>query len=85
VIEKVAKISGKSVGWFYFGEIEEYIADYLTFTGQGELVKEYPDMVKQIKKNSLQVILKIPTGKMKSIIQQRSSSMIVLQIFLQVF
>lgn len=49
VIEKVAKISGRSVGWFYFGEIEEYIADYLTLTGQGELVKEYPDMVKQIK------------------------------------
>ncbi|WP_137664949.1 hypothetical protein [Enterococcus hulanensis] len=40
VIEKVAKISGRSVGWFYFGEIEEYIADYLTLTEQGELVKE---------------------------------------------
>jgi hypothetical protein len=49
VIEKVAKISGRSVGWFYFREIEEYIADYLTLTGQGELVKEYPDVVKQIK------------------------------------
>ncbi|BCA86828.1 transcriptional regulator [Enterococcus saigonensis] len=49
VIEKVAKISGRSVGWFYFGETEEYIADYLTLTGQGELVKEYPDIVKQIK------------------------------------
>lgn len=49
VIEKVAKISGMSVDWFYFGEIEEYIADYLTLTGQGELVNEYPDMVKQIK------------------------------------
>ncbi|OQO83019.1 transcriptional regulator [Enterococcus casseliflavus] len=49
VIEKVAKISGRSVGWFYFGEIEEYIADYLTLTGQGELIKAYPEVVKEIK------------------------------------
>ncbi len=49
VIEKVAKISGRSVGWFYFGEIEEYIADYLTLTGQGALIKEYPEVVKEIK------------------------------------
>lgn len=49
VIEKVAKISGRLVGWFYFGDIEEYIADYLTLKGQGELVKEYPEVVKEIK------------------------------------
>ncbi|BBM18947.1 transcriptional regulator [Enterococcus avium] len=49
VIEKVAKISGRSVGWFYFGDIEEYIADYLTLKGQGELIKEYPDVSKEIK------------------------------------
>lgn len=49
VIEKVAKISGRSVGWFYFGEIEEYIADYLTLKGQRKLIKEYPEVVKEIK------------------------------------
>lgn len=49
VIEKIAKISGKSVGWFYFGDIEEYIADYLTLKGQGELVNEYPEVAKEIK------------------------------------
>lgn len=49
VIEKISKISGRSVGWFYFGDIEEYIADYLTLKGQGELVKEYPEVVNQIK------------------------------------
>lgn len=51
VIEKVSKISGRSVGWFYFGEIEEYIADYLTLTGQGELIKAYPEVVKEIKED----------------------------------
>lgn len=49
VIEKIAKISGKSVGWFYFGDIEEYIADYLKLKGQGELIKAYPKVVNQIK------------------------------------
>lgn len=49
VIEKIAKISGKSVGWFYFGDIEEYITDYLKLKGQGELIKAYPEVVNQIK------------------------------------
>lgn len=49
VIEKVAKISDRSVGWFYFGDIDEYIADYLTLKGQGELIKDYPDVIKEIK------------------------------------
>lgn len=49
VIEKISKISGRSVGWFYFGDIEEYIADYLKLKGQGELIKAYPEVVNQIK------------------------------------
>lgn len=49
VIEKISKISGRSVGWFYFGGIEEYIADYLTLKSQGELIKAYPEVVNQIK------------------------------------
>lgn len=49
VIEKIAKISGRSVGWFYFGDIEEYIADYLKLKGQGELITTYPAVVNQIK------------------------------------
>lgn len=49
VIEKISKISGRSVGWFYFGDIEEYIADYLKLKGQGELIKAYPKVVNQIK------------------------------------
>ncbi|EGO8324864.1 helix-turn-helix transcriptional regulator [Enterococcus faecalis] len=49
VIEKIAKISGKSVGWFYFGDIEEYIADYLKLKGQADLIKAYPEVISQIK------------------------------------
>lgn len=49
VIEKISKISERSVGWFYFGDIEEYIADYLTLKGQGELVNKYPEVAKEIK------------------------------------
>lgn len=25
VVEKVSELSGRPVGWFYFGEIEDYI------------------------------------------------------------
>lgn len=49
VIEKVAKISGRTIGWFYFGDIEEYIADYLKLKGQADLIKAYPEVVSQIK------------------------------------
>lgn len=49
VIEKISKISGRTVGWFYFGDIEEYIADYLRLKGQDELIKAYPEVVNQIK------------------------------------
>ncbi|TQB58578.1 helix-turn-helix transcriptional regulator [Enterococcus faecalis] len=49
VIEKIAKISSKSVGWFYFGDIEEYIADYLKLKGQADLIKAYPEVISQIK------------------------------------
>lgn len=49
VIEKIAKISGRSVGWFYFGDIEEYITDYLTLKGQAQLIEDYPEVIKEIK------------------------------------
>lgn len=49
VIEKVSKISGRSIGWFYFGEVEEYIANYLRLKGQNELVSDYPEVATTIK------------------------------------
>lgn len=49
VINQLSSISGKPVGWFYFGDIEEYIADYLQLKGQGRIVQEHPEVVKAIK------------------------------------
>lgn len=49
VLEKVSKFSGKPVGWFYFGEIEDYIFEYLTLEGQGALLKDHPEVTNEIK------------------------------------
>jgi transcriptional regulator with XRE-family HTH domain len=49
VVNQLSSISGKPVGWFYFGDIEEYIADYLQLKGQGRIVQEHPEVVKAIK------------------------------------
>ncbi|EJE4080746.1 helix-turn-helix domain-containing protein [Enterococcus gallinarum] len=49
VINQLSSISGKPVGWFYFGDIEEYIADYLRLKGQAAIVQEHPEVVKAIK------------------------------------
>ena len=49
VINQLSSISGKPVGWFYFGDIEEYIADYLQLKGQNRIVLEHPEVVKAIK------------------------------------
>lgn len=49
VITQLSSISGKPVGWFYFGDIDEYIADYLQLKGQNRIVQEHPEVVKEIK------------------------------------
>ena len=49
VINQLSSISGKPVGWFYFGDIDEYIADYLQLKGQNRIVQEHPEVVKEIK------------------------------------
>ncbi len=49
VINQLSSISGKPVGWFYFGDIEEYIVDYLQLKGQNRIVQEHPKVVKAIK------------------------------------
>ena len=50
VIEQLAKITGKSIGWFYFGTMEEYIRDYLLMKGYDALLVDYPDLPVQLKK-----------------------------------
>lgn len=49
VIEKLAKITGKSVGWFYFGDMEEYIQEYLLKKGYETLLLDYPNIPAQLK------------------------------------
>ena len=49
VINQLSSISGKPVCWFYFGDVEEYIADYLRLKGQNRIVQEHPEVVKEIK------------------------------------
>lgn len=59
VINQLSSISGKPVGWFYFGDIEEYITDYLQLKGQDRIVQEHPEVVKAIKEEFY-------TGKFKN-------------------
>ncbi|HAZ2743001.1 helix-turn-helix domain-containing protein [Enterococcus faecalis] len=59
VINQLSSISGKPVGWFYFGDVEEYIADYLRLKGQNRIVQEHPEVVKEIKEEFY-------TGKFKN-------------------
>ncbi|MFB8446460.1 helix-turn-helix domain-containing protein [Enterococcus hirae] len=59
VINQLSSISGKPVGWFYFGGVEEYIADYLRLKGQNRIVQEHPEVVKEIKEEFY-------TGKFKN-------------------
>lgn len=49
VIKQLSSISGKTVGWFYYGDIDEYIADYLRLKGQDEILKDHPEVVQIIK------------------------------------
>lgn len=49
VIQKLANITGKSIGWFYFGNMEEYIQDYLVKKGHGQLLEDYPNISAQLK------------------------------------
>ncbi|MFB8676935.1 helix-turn-helix domain-containing protein [Enterococcus gallinarum] len=49
VINQLSSISGKPVGWFYFGNVENYIRDYLILTGYEKLVTNHPEIVERIK------------------------------------
>lgn len=60
VINQLSSISGKPVGWFYFGDIDEYIADYLRLKGQAAIVGEHPEVVQKIKEEFYTGEFKIP-------------------------
>ena len=49
IIEQLTKITGRSIAWFYFGEMEEYIRDYLLKKGHKILLQDYPEIPNQLK------------------------------------
>lgn len=49
IIEKISKISNKPIGWFYFGEIEDYILSYLKLKENSKLLEDYPNIPQEIK------------------------------------
>lgn len=49
VIEKVSKVSGRPIGWFYFGDMEEYISSYLSLKGEQKLLEDHPEVVAKLK------------------------------------
>lgn len=53
IIKQLEKITGKSIGWFYFGEMEDYIRDYLVKKGFKQLLKDFPDLPMQLKQEFL--------------------------------
>lgn len=53
VVQKLANITGKSIGWFYFGDMEEYIHDYLLKKGHEQLLIDYPDLPARLKEEFL--------------------------------
>ena len=63
VLEKVSKIYGKPVGWFYYGELEEYIELYLRKLGYGTFLDEYPDIPLKIKEE----LFRIKTNPIQSV------------------
>ncbi len=58
VVERLSIITNKSIGWFYFGEIEDYILDYLKLKENYSFIENYPNIVNEIKEKFLESKLK---------------------------
>lgn len=63
ILEKVSKIYGKPIGWFYYGELEEYIELYLRKLGYSNFLDEYPETPLKIKDE----LFRIKTNPIQSI------------------
>lgn len=50
VLEKVSKLYGKPIDWFYYGELTDYIARYIEKIGYAVFLKEHPDTPQEIEK-----------------------------------
>lgn len=58
LIEKLSIITNKPIGWFYFGEIEDYILEYLKLKESSSFLERYPNIVNEIKETFLENKLK---------------------------
>ena len=58
VIEKLSIITNKPIGWFYFGEIEDYILEYLKLKESSDFIENNPSIVNEIKEKFLESKLK---------------------------
>ncbi|WP_334329109.1 hypothetical protein [Companilactobacillus sp. HBUAS59699] len=47
-VKAIAEFISKPVGWIYFGEVNEYIYDYLVLRGYEAMLNDYPDIPRRI-------------------------------------
>lgn len=48
IIEKVSQLSGVSEEWIYYGDIKNFIKDYLISQGYEEFLKDFPNTIDKI-------------------------------------
>lgn len=48
VVEKVAQLAGTSKEWIYYGDIKDFIKEYLLDKGYGEFLNDYPHVINGI-------------------------------------
>lgn len=48
-LEKIATVSGRTISWLYFGNMEAYIREYLEKRGFEALLKDYPKLPQRLK------------------------------------
>lgn len=51
IIEKLSKISGIPVAWFYYGAVCNYILDYIVLTGRSHILNDFPTILSDIIKD----------------------------------
>lgn len=55
VLEKVSKLYGKPIDWFYYGELTDYIASYIEKIGYGTFLKEHPNITQEIEEELFRI------------------------------
>ncbi|WP_125568259.1 helix-turn-helix domain-containing protein [Companilactobacillus insicii] len=47
-VKAIARYIERPIGWIYFGEVSEYIYNYLVLRGNEAMLNDYPDVPRQI-------------------------------------